>query len=103
MKHTTSLNAREFCITNIANFSDECIYRVQSQINADLSYIVRSNGHIVECTCPDYAKGNACQHSCTVHRYEEWLRRLNSTRRMIQELNRPYEPIQERFNLSKKK
>ena len=93
MKHTTSPNARELRIINIANFNDECIYRVQSQIGTDLFYIVRSNGYIVECTCPDYAKGNACRHSCTVHRYEEWLRRLSSTRRTIQESDRPYEPI----------
>ena len=93
MKHNTSANARELSIINIANFNDECIYRVQSQIDVDLSYIVRSNGHIVECTCPDYAKGHVCRHSCTVRRYEEWLRRLISTQRTVHELDRSYEAI----------
>lgn len=93
MKHNTSANARELCIVNIANFNDERIYRVQNQIDVDLSYIVRSNGYIVECTCPDYVKGNMCRHSCTVHRYEESLRRLSLTQRTVHELDRSYEPI----------
>ena len=61
-------------IQNLANFTDEHIYSVQSQRCTDTRYIVRSNNESgVECTCMDYAQGNICKHSLAVRIYEERL------------------------------